>query len=217
MVQPERRVTRADKGVTAGIASDGEVATTVNTKLTGDQSWITLHHSLKVAHVLRVQHERSGVVEVAIPRQHSGVQIASQAPIVVSHRISGGGRVSIAIVRHRNGAETHGEIVKGACGDAAGAGSRWGGYDCGRDGLGHHKASVGNVGSIAAEGSRGAIEDGRFGHVVDVQAPFPVGQDAGIAAGVKAVFVFLDVPSVPDEESALQAGVRPFPGNEKGR
>jgi hypothetical protein len=43
---------------------------------------------------------------------------------------------------------------------------------------------VGNVGSVAAEGGRGAIEDGRFGHVVDVQAPFPVGQDARIAAGV---------------------------------
>jgi hypothetical protein len=69
--------------------------------------------------------------------------------------------------------------------------------------LGHHEAGVGDELPVSAEGGRGAVEDGGFGYVGCVEAPVPVREGTRIAAGVEAVFVFLDVPPVPGEEGGL--------------
>ena len=96
-----------------------------------------------------------------------------------------------------------GQILEGALEDATAAGARREGN--GDVGEGHDDldALVGDGGTVTAEGSIGAVKDGRVARGLDVQPPFPVGKVAIVAALLEMGLVDVEVEAMPREEGAL--------------
>lgn len=96
-------------------------------------------------------------------------------------------------------AEVHGVVTKRARVDAAAAG-RWGGFEVDAEG-GDVGGAVGDGFPVAAEGGRGAIEDGGVPWILPREGPVPVRQRAFVTAFfLEGFFVEPDEVTVEGEE-----------------
>lgn len=203
VMEPEDRITGADEGVSSRIAANGEVTAAMDTEFTSGVARVTLEVGLEVLDVGRAQNQRGAVVEAGEFLGNIAVQVTLEAPEIVTERVCDTGRVGVAVVGQRDRTKAHRQAAEGPGGHATAAGAGRKGNDGGWDGLRHHEAGMGDVLPVAAERGRRAVEDGRRLNTVDVQAPFPVWEIAGIPAVVELLLVPPNVIPMPGKKRPL--------------
>ena len=166
MVLEERRLKRREVKITTGIASDGKVATAVDSHAEASRlgvAHITLHNGLEELDVGRIGDDRRRVPKRGVLSADATVQVSLDAPRVIFEGAGAGGRPEVYGVvgegtlhyaaATATAAHTEAETTSES---TATAGTSFDGF------------------SITAERGFGAIEEGGLCWVVAVKTPLPV-------------------------------------------
>lgn len=175
MVEIKGRIAGRDEGVSARIATNGEMPAAVDAQLSMDVAGIGLHDGLEVLNIVVLEDQAGRVAKGIEPGRNAGIEVALEASGIITERVCHSSGFRRPVLRESHGADVDSHVCERPGPDTATARSGGEGNQSRRvHGLSQDHAAVGDELSVSAEGCLGAIENGRSSRVANVKAPLPI-------------------------------------------